>query len=447
MSTAQRNAAAGRVHVVAPAGWALWGQRRRVVGYVLAVEAGVLGALALSAVLLPVRGGDLGYFAVLVACGIGYGEASRRIERLRRRDGSPHMDLNSVWMFAGVLLLHPVLNAILIACCHLHGWLRVAHRSVHRVVFNAAAAIGSALAATGFLALVGRSDAFVHGSRDLLDFVLTAAAAVVFLAVNSVLVSTVVALASPAPSISAATAEWSDYGLEAATLALGAILGWALVDWPVMGLPVVGVTFVLHGKVLLRQLEEAARRDPKTGLLNSVAWYEVARRDLTLARRHGTTIGVLIIDLDHFKQVNDDHGHLAGDEVLLAVAGTIAAETRGHDTVGRFGGEEFLALLPDVDGALLVAVAERIRLEIAKLVLPITGHRGVVLFRGLTASIGIALFPQHGESLDRLVRAADGALFAAKTAGRDQIQLAGATAKRVIPQQSSARRSLPDSRD
>jgi diguanylate cyclase (GGDEF)-like protein len=422
-------------------------QRRRVIGYVLTIEAGVLAMLALSTYLAPVQRGDLGYFAVLMGCCLGYGEASRRIERLRQHDGSPHMDLNSVWMFAGVLLLHPVLVAILIAGFHLHRWLRVAHRIVHRVVFSATAAIGSAVAATGFLALVGRYDAFEHDTRDLRDFALIAGAACVFLLANSVLISTVVALAAPRPSVSTATAEWSDYGLEAATLALGAMLGWALVDWPVMVLPIIGVTFVLHGKVLFRQLQEAARRDAKTGLLNTVAWYEAARREIVRAGRHGGTVGVLVIDLDHFKQVNDDHGHLAGDEVLLAVAGTIAAEVRGYDVVGRFGGEEFLALLPDVDGPHLVQVAERIRVEIAKLVLPINGHRGVVLFRGLTASIGIAVFPQHGETLDRLVRAADGALFRAKTAGRNQIQLAGATAKTIIAQRSPAHRSLPDALD
>jgi diguanylate cyclase len=255
-----------------------------------------------------------------------------------------------------------------------------------------------------------------------------AAAAGVFLLVNSVLVSAAVALSAVDPSLRTATAEWSDYGLEAATLALGALLGWALADWPVMVVPVVGVTLALHGKVLFRQLQEAARRDAKTGLLNTAAWYEAAHREIDRAARHGTTVGVLIIDLDYFKLVNDDHGHLAGDEVLLAVAGTIAAEVRGYDVVGRFGGEEFLAVLPAVDATQLVAVAERIRLRIAELVLPINGHRGVVLFRGLTASIGIAVFPQHAGTLDKLVRAADGALFAAKTAGRDRIQLAGATA-------------------
>lgn len=443
-ATAQRVVSAGRPRLVSPARWTLWGLRARVVWYVTGVEAGVLGATALWLYLTPVPRSDLGYFAILLACCVGYGEASRRIERLRQQQNAgPHVDLNSVWMFAGVLLLHPALTAILIASCHLHRWLRVAHRIVHRVTFSAAAAIGAAAAATGFLALTGRYHAFDQVPRNLCNFAVIAGAALVFLLVNSVLVSCVVALSASTPRLSTAVAAWSDYGLEAATLALGALLGWALVDWPVMVAAIVGVTLVLHGKVLFRQLQEAARRDAKTGLLNTVAWYEAAHREIARARRHGGPVGVLVIDLDHFKLVNDDHGHLAGDEVLLAAAGAIGAEVRGYDVVGRFGGEEFLALLPGVDGPQLMAVAERIRLEIAELVLPINGHRGVVLFRGLTASIGVAVFPRHGQTLDVVLRAADGALLAAKTAGRNQIQLAGAAGRTMIPE----RQSLTDPRD
>src|SRR2546429_9701875 len=99
------------------------------------------------------------------------------------------MDLNLVWMFGAVLLLHPVLTALLTATIHAHRWVRVTRRIVHRVAFSAAAAIGSAAAATGFLALAGRYHAFDHGPRDLRNFAVIAAAAVVFLLVNSVLVS------------------------------------------------------------------------------------------------------------------------------------------------------------------------------------------------------------------------------------------------------------------
>jgi diguanylate cyclase (GGDEF)-like protein len=407
-----------------------------VVGYVLAVNVVTVGLIALTLCLTPIPGSDLGYFATLLACCVGYGEASRRIERLRRQhSGTPHVDLNSVWMFAGVLLLHPALVAVLIATFHVHRWVRVAHRMVYRVTFSASAGMLSAFAASGLLALVGHYHAFHDMPHNAANLGLVAAAAVLCLVLNLTLVSVAVALSSTNPSLRTTTADLSDYALEAASLGLAALLAWALVDWAAMALAVIGVTLVLHGKVLIRQLKEAARTDPKTGLLNTAAWYEAGRREIERAGRQGSTVGVLVIDLDHFKRVNDDYGHMAGDEVLVAVAETIANQVRGYDVVGRFGGEEFLALLPDIDGAHLVQAAERIRREIAELVLPVDSHQGVVLFRGLTASIGIAVFPQHGDLLEKLLRAADGALFAAKAAGRNQIQLATVPAKKIIPNQ------------
>jgi diguanylate cyclase (GGDEF)-like protein len=443
---------AGRIRFVRPSAWSLLGQRPWVVGYVVAFDIAALALVSVSLWLTPVPRSDLRYFAILVACCLGYGEASRRIERLRRQSsGTPHIDLNSVWLFAGILLLHPALTAALVVTFHTHRWVRVAHRIVHRVTFSAAAGICSAGAAALFLAAFGRYHAFATGPRDAAMFAVVAGAAAVFITVNSVLVSTAVALEIPNPSLNTVTADPSDYGLEAATLGLGALLGWALADWPWMLVPIVGITLVLHGKVLIRQLREAATTDAKTGLLNTEAWYAAARREIARAERNKATVGVLIIDLDHFKRVNDDHGHLAGDEVLMAVAEAITGQVRGYDVIGRFGGEEFLALLPDIDSQHLVAVAERIRREIAGLVLPVTGHRGMVLFRGLTASIGIAVYPRHGAELDDVLRAADSALFSAKAAGRNQIQLAAAAPRSIIrtqqPRGADARRSLPDGLD
>jgi diguanylate cyclase (GGDEF)-like protein len=443
---------AGRIRFARPSAWSLVAQRPRVIGYVLAVDVAAVALVPISLWLTPIPRSDYGYFAILIACCVGYGEASRRIERLRRQSSStPHIDLNSVWMFACVLLLHPALTAALIVTFHTHRWMRVAHRIVHRVTFSAAAAICSAGAATLFLVALGRYHTFATGHRDAAMFAVVAGAAAVFIAVNSVLVSTAVALSIPNPSLRTVTADPSDYGLEAATLALGALLGWSLADWPWMIVPIVGITLVLHGKVLIRQLKEAATTDAKTGLLNTEAWYAAARREISRAERHEATVGVLIIDLDHFKRVNDDHGHLAGDEVLIAVAEAITGQVRGYDVIGRFGGEEFLALLPDIDSQHLVAVAERIRREIAGLVLPVTGHRGTVLFRGLTASVGIAVYPQHGAELDDVLRAADSALFSAKAAGRNQIQLAAAAPRSIIrterPRGPQARKPLPEGLD
>ncbi|HEX2133549.1 MAG TPA: GGDEF domain-containing protein [Actinophytocola sp.] len=415
----------GRARLVAPRSWSLWSQPRRVITYVLIMTVAATATTLLALSLDPIPARDLGVFAVLVACCIGYGEASRRTERARRQySGTPHIDLNSVWMFAAVLLLHPALTTALIIIFYGHRWLRVAHRVVHRMVFNIAASICSAGAAVGFLAAVGHYHAFADLPRDIPTFGLVAAAAAVFLITNTALVCTAVALSSPNPTLRTVTADWSDYALEAATLALGALLAWALADWPVMALPVIAVTLVLHGKVLMRQLREAARTDAKTGLLNTDAWYDAAHRELTRAGRHGPPAGLLMIDLDHFKRINDTYGHLAGDDALRAVAHTITEQVRGYDLVGRFGGEEFVVLLPATDPPHLVSIAERIRDRIAALVLPVRANHGTVLLRDITASIGIAVHPNHGDQLEQLFTAADTALLDAKKAGRNQVAYA-----------------------
>ena len=132
---------------------------------------------------------------------------------------------------------------------------------------------------------------------------------------------------------------------------------------------------LLHRAVLVRHLEQAAITDHKTGLLTAAAWHTRAER--VLARPAAAPSAVLVIDLDHFKRINDRHGHIAGDSVLVAVAAGLRAEVREQDLVGRFGGEEFVVLLAGVDvadvgtagseGANVLAIAERMRAGVAAL--------------------------------------------------------------------------------
>jgi diguanylate cyclase (GGDEF)-like protein len=405
--------------------WPLWSHRTRVIGYVLAVEVVAASLVVLVLVRIPVLGLDFPPFVVLFALSIGYGEATRRLERLHRKESlTPYIDFNSVWTFAGALLLHPAMAALLVIACYLHTWLRVAYRPAHRILFSAAAATCSLMAASGVLALAGYVRAFGDLPHDVVGMAVIVAAAAVKFLIGLGLVSAVIVLSTPRSSLRAVVGRWSDNRLEVATLALGALLAWALVDWPVMAVLIVCVGLVLHGSVLIGQLRKAASTDAKTGLLNTAAWYEASRREIGRASRRGTSVGVLIVDLDHFKRVNDVHGHLAGDEVLVAVAGAIGRQVRERDVVGRFGGEEFVVLLPGADGAEVVGVAERVRAGISGLTLRVTGLHGAVPLSGLTASVGVAAFPWHGDGVEALLRAADAALFAAKSGGRDQVRLA-----------------------
>ncbi len=122
------------------------------------------------------------------------------------------------------------------------------------------------------------------------------------------------------------------------------------------------------------------------------------------------------------KQINDTHGHLAGDEALRAVGEVLADELRGYDAVGRFGGEEFVALLPEVDVDDAPRVAERVRRRIESL--RVVDGGADARQAPLSASVGVAVYPQHGTELDALIRSADQALYAAKDAGRNVVCVA-----------------------
>lgn len=138
-----------------------------------------------------------------------------------------------------------------------------------------------------------------------------------------------------------------------------------------------------------------------------------------------------MVDLDHFKRVNDTHGHLAGDAVLKAVAEAIRKESRDYDVAGRFGGEEFVLLLPGINTENLLTRAERLRDRIHDLKVHTTGNNGRVEIAELTASIGAVLYPNGGEHLDTLLLAVDSALYEAKKTGRNRTCLANGTGEAI----------------
>jgi diguanylate cyclase (GGDEF)-like protein len=178
---------------------------------------------------------------------------------------------------------------------------------------------------------------------------------------------------------------------------------------------------LLQRSLLHPQLLHAARNDAKTGLANPAWWREVAEAEVARTRRAKRPLSVLILDIDHFKWVNDNYGHIAGDLVLAAVASTLRAATRPHQLVGRFGGEEFVVLLAelDIDGA--AHVAERLRRQVAATRCRLDGHPPL----SVTVSVGVAAAAGPDINLTFLLEQADAALYRAKADGRNRIRLAG----------------------
>src|SRR6185436_4294220 len=178
-------------------------------------------------------------------------------------------------------------------------------------------------------------------------------------------------------------------------------------------------------KRALQDLQEQAITDPLTGLLNRRYLREYLPRELVRARRNGSTLAVVIVDLDYFKRVNDTYGHEAGDLVLKELGALLLGHIRGSDIACRFGGEEFALVLPEASLEGARQKAEAVRAAIKKLDLNYRDKR----IHALTASFGVALFPDHADDADALMRIADEALYQAKGAGRDQVVMGGTTTK------------------
>jgi diguanylate cyclase (GGDEF)-like protein len=418
-----------------PRRWTLWQCPPQVVAYVLFVDLAALTVVAVTARIGSIDESTLWRFAALAAGIAIYAETTRNIERVRHVaiEGRPWVDLTQMWAFAAVLVVPPLLTAVLITAMYAHRSLRVVRRMPpFKATFNAAAqGLGCAAAAV----MVGVIDhaqypGFPTGPRGMAAVLV---AAVVCWFVVDGLVAAVVILASPNAPGRQAISSASDLLIEGGSLGLGAAMAALLVYSPWLIVVLIATVLALHRALLVDQYQSAANTDAKTGLANAGFWHAAATNHLAQAGRINEPVGVLMIDMDLFKAFNDQHGHLAGDQVLKAIADVIKAEVREEDLVGRFGGEEFVVLLPGTDASEIVHTAERIRRRVASLAVTFDGLDGRTTIDGITCSIGAATFPEHGTNTDQLVLSADTATYAAKNAGRNNVQLATGPAADASP--------------
>lgn len=172
-----------------------------------------------------------------------------------------------------------------------------------------------------------------------------------------------------------------------------------------------------------KALLHASRYDSLSGALSRGYVTELAMRDVALARRHDRPLAIAMLDIDHFKRVNDTYGHHTGDLVLRAMAQACTLGLRASDYFGRIGGEEFVCVMPEASPEDALACAERMRLAIAALQVPTDAGPLHV-----TVSLGVAVLDHRHDNWESLLRAADAALYRAKTAGRNQTMLAPGTA-------------------
>jgi diguanylate cyclase (GGDEF)-like protein len=410
-----------------PRQWAIWSVATpRWIAYALASEVAAVGVTVASLAAEPGSWRDLVWFAALLAMGLTQAEMWRHIERMRRwMGGQVHINLTSIWLLAGVLLLSPGWAALLGPALYLHLWARVWRhvrtRLLHRIAASTAWIVLSCWAASAVLTTtgIGTLADTRPGTTHCAAVVLTAA--VIFELVNLVVTATGIYLYTEQRSLTDLVGTWADNALEVLTLCLGGITATVLVYQPALVSLTYPPLLLLHRQVLVKQLGVAVATDEKTGLFTNTTWHHIAIRELDSAERSSRALAIFMVDVDHFKKINDNYGHLAGDTVLRAVATTISQSVRVEDCVGRFGGEEFIVLLPDVAEPDIGKVAERVRSAVNQLAVRIGDHT----IDGLSVSVGTAMYPADGGTLDRLIHSADTALLHAKRTGRNRVTHAG----------------------
>jgi diguanylate cyclase (GGDEF)-like protein len=420
----------GRSSWVPPRQWKLWSLPAAALGYVIAVDfiAVTITTLAVRSTLSGPNAGvtskEWAAFAVLAVASTLHLESARGIERRREMaaNTSPHSNLKCLWVFASLLLLPLSLVIPLIVLAYLYSWFRVYGRTVaHRKIFSTATYVLASAAAAAVLR-AGGLFAEPRVPTGMWSLLVVVAAAATWWLVNYALVVGAILLATPEATAPEALGELSDQLVVCAGLGLGIAVAALQSSYPWV-VPVLMVTVLaLHRGLLLPQYQRAAGTDVKTGLATPSYWASAVPAELARAETLNSTVGLLMLDLDRFKVINDTYGHPAGDRALRAAAECVRSEVRQGDLVARLGGDELAVLLPGATEAEVLEVAERIRARLTGLTVIVGGaqERSEVI-NGIPASMGAAVYPDVAATMDQLVLAADNALLTAKRSGRNKI--------------------------
>jgi diguanylate cyclase (GGDEF)-like protein len=410
--------------------WDLWTKPRPMIIFLLSWEVVAVALLAFAiATTDETKLVDWARFGILAACATVHIQLTRRQEERRRnRVTAVHIDLSGIWVFPGALLLPIHLTLLLIVIVRTQRWFN-SRRPPHKFIFTSLThAVSAWLAHELYQTFASAEVARLSPANSLQVFGILMLVGFCYAALQAIVIGSLLALGgTSAPTLSNVLGTKDDNLLELSTIGLGTIATILLVEIPPAIVILVLITVLGNRLAEINQLQSEARTDPKTGIFNVRGWSESAERALARSARGGEMLALLMIDLDHFKWINDTYGHPAGDDVLRTVAQTLDEITRPKDIIGRFGGEEFLILLPDVDETAAKVTAERIRVALAEQQIVSTDKRGgQARISHRTASIGVALLGPNGATLEQLLHAADAAVYAAKEGGRNQVRFADA---------------------
>jgi diguanylate cyclase (GGDEF)-like protein len=409
-------------------GWPVWQLPRWLAACISAVIAAYVAAAPVALASAPARPGDLRLCAVFVGCGAASVELTRRAGE---REGLTR-DVYIIWDLPAAILLPPLYALVIpLPRAVLTEW-RVRRTLLHRRAYSTAAhGLSNATASVVFrFAVPALRGGAGPGSHAPAWIMLAAGCGLVSMAVQACLIlPPVKATAAPGTRLRSLALGKEAVCNQVTELCLAVLTAFAAAYSALALIVALPLVIVLQRSLRHASLAIAARTDAKTGLLNADAWHREAAVEVIRAVRAEIPLAVAIADIDHFKAVNDTYGHLAGDAVLAAVSATIRDLLRDCDLCGRFGGEEFVLLLPRTTAAQAFEVTERIRQAISQLAIPRDGTATIQV----TISIGVAVPSQARCTLDDLLAAADHALYQAKRNGRDRVVMYADT---LVPQAS-----------
>ena len=375
--------------------------------------------LALVAFAIPASSVDVRVTSVLAAVAVVGLLAGQQTGQPARRPGPQPWNVHGIWLLPGVLLTPPSAFGVLVGL------------SVIITLSSRTAPVRSrALVATNTVLGVGLLYGITLITRNPLATFAFGATGLIVTTALSATVGAAVLRVSPEPGL-LHDGHWA--AIEICAVLTGGLIAVAMSDHPIAGLagiaPMVLAVFALRWPELIR----SARTDTKTGLPNAGRWEELSRAALRSCDTHRRPAALLIIDIDHFKRVNDEFGHLAGDHILAAVADAIRSELSPADLVGRFGGEEFVVTTIGRNEQAAMALAGRIRHRLACTSHQVMTRDGIRTVAGpVTCTIGVASSEILGYGQTTLLRRADAALADGKNGGRNQVRRAARAADPAV---------------
>jgi diguanylate cyclase (GGDEF)-like protein len=413
-----------RDRVIAVRTWPIWGLAPGLRAYVIAVLLADLAAIGLAARVGPGSGRALALLAVLVACEVAMIEVTRRAGD----NAGVGKDIHGVWALPAAILLPPIWVLVVpILRVALAQW-RVRRFPLHRRAFSAAViGLSYGAASLAFHTVTGSplGSTVAPGNHTSAWISAVALAAVLQWGVNVGMMLPALKASDPAARLRDIVLARENVQNDVTERCVAVLVTLAIAINPLTIVFAVPFVTLLQRSFRHAHLVNASRIDSKTGLLNAGTWEREAAVEVARAVRTRTPLALALVDIDHFKDVNDTFGHLAGDRALKAIARTFRIFLREYDLIGRFGGEEFALLLPHTNALDAYGIAERIREHIAVGPLDVGGLPEGEQVR-VTVSMGVAALGAPwdtltGSQITDLLAAADRALYRAKRAGRDQV--------------------------